>query len=394
MFKKTKKYFINFFYELDLLIVVPFFVLTILGILMVSSSSQYFASGSISFGIKQAVFTLIAYFTVVFFSLFNPNFILKKNKWIIGFSLVLSFFLLVVLIKGGVATGTGAKGWIHVVGPFYIQPAEFAKILVILLIASTLGFNDKRTVNFQTIKNYGKLPVIVSLIVLSFIGLVLLMPDLGNAIIIAGIGMFVYLTSGIKNKYLILSIIILFILYFSLPLIIDLFSDKLMSSYQFRRLVIFENPWKYSQNESLQLVHSFYALTRGGIFGVGPGQSIIKQSLPEANTDFIIPILVEEFGLVGILVVIALIGTIIFRILFYSYNSKNNYNRMILNGIAAYFFIQVLVNLGGVTSFLPMTGVTFPFISYGGTSMLASAIAIGIALSIIRVEKRAMEKRR
>lgn len=139
----------------------------------------------------------------------------------------------------------------------------------------------------------------------------------------------------------------------------------------------------------MQLINSFYAIAHGGLFGVGLGNSIEKMGyLPEANTDFIMSIFTEELGALALFLVVAVLMLMIGRMFYIAFHIKNNFGRLVLYGIGSYFFIQALVNLGGIIGALPMTGVTFPFISYGGSSFLISSISVGIACTVSREYSR------
>ncbi|KIO95567.1 Cell division protein FtsW [Levilactobacillus brevis] len=149
------------------------------------------------------------------------------------------------------------------------------------------------------------------------------------------------------------------------------------------------NPFEHSQSVGQQLVNSYYALSNGGIFGVGWGNSIQKTGyLPEPNTDFIMAILAEELGLITALAVIMLLFVIILRTTLVGVRSNSTYQALICYGAATYLTVQTLFNLGGVLGMLPITGVTFPFISYGGSSTWTLALVLGLVMNISARQKR------
>ncbi|MDN6626673.1 MAG: FtsW/RodA/SpoVE family cell cycle protein, partial [Pisciglobus halotolerans] len=163
------------------------------------------------------------------------------------------------------------------------------------------------------------------------------------------------------------------------------FGTKLpfLEEYQYNRFLAFWDPFELSQSSGMQLVNSYYALSQGGIGGVGAGGSIQKTGyLPEPYTDFIISILGEEFGLVGVLVVLSLIVFLILRIYLIGIRTQDPFGSLVCIGIATMFLIQSSINLGGVLGMLPITGVTFPFVSYGGSSTIVLACAIGLVLNV------------
>lgn len=165
--------------------------------------------------------------------------------------------------------------------------------------------------------------------------------------------------------------------------------------YQFRRLVAVMHPFAWKAREGNQIVNSFYAINHGGLFGVGLGNSTQKLGyLPEPYTDFILAIITEELGVIGALVVVGLIFFLILRILLIGIRSKNAYHSLIAYGIATMMFIQASFNIGAVLGVLPVTGVTLPFISYGGSSLLILAMAMGIMLNISAAETKLKQEER
>lgn len=162
------------------------------------------------------------------------------------------------------------------------------------------------------------------------------------------------------------------------------------------RFTAYLDPFGDVQNSSFQLVNSFYALARGGLFGVGIGESIQKSGyLPESYTDFIIPIMGEEIGLVGVIFILAIFFYFVYVIFRTSLQVTDSFGQLVYIGIAAMFLIQGSINLGGAVGIMPLTGVTFPFISYGGSSMLVSSIAVGIMNNLFinqRLNQHILEK--
>ena len=156
-----------------------------------------------------------------------------------------------------------------------------------------------------------------------------------------------------------------------------------------QRLVGFAHPFELSKGAGNQLVNSYYALGNGGIFGVGLGNSIQKKGyLPEANTDFIMSVVAEELGLIMVIIIISVLFVIIFRAIILGTKSNRMYDTLICYGIATYLVVQTFFNVGGITGLIPITGVTFPFISYGGSSMIVLSATIGVLLNISASQKR------
>ena len=162
-----------------------------------------------------------------------------------------------------------------------------------------------------------------------------------------------------------------------------------VKSYKLARLVAFIDPFGHANGSGQQLVNSYYALSNGGVFGVGLGNSIQKRGyLPEPNTDFIMAITGEELGLIGVVIIMLLLGIIVWRIIRIGIRSADSFNTLVCYGVATYFAVQAFINVGGVIGWLPITGVTFPFISYGGSSMFSLTLSLGIVLNISADERR------
>ena len=159
------------------------------------------------------------------------------------------------------------------------------------------------------------------------------------------------------------------------------------------RLGSFVNPFNDAKKAGFQLIGAYLAFSRGDWFGVGIGQGITKQTdLPAGHTDFILAVVGEELGLIGVIVLLGLIFAMIIRILVWAYRSQDYFRRSVLSGMGILFLLQVLINVGGIAGLIPLTGVTLPFVSYGGSSMMVSVLAIGIVQIFIMAEKRAAEQ--
>ena len=173
------------------------------------------------------------------------------------------------------------------------------------------------------------------------------------------------------------------------PIALVLSESGTVKSYKLARLVAFIDPFGHANGSGQQLVNSYYALSNGGVFGVGLGNSIQKRGyLPEPNTDFIMAITGEELGLIGVVIIMLLLGIIVWRIIRIGIRSADSFNTLVCYGVATYFAVQAFINVGGVIGWLPITGVTFPFISYGGSSMFSLTLSLGIVLNISADERR------
>lgn len=173
-------------------------------------------------------------------------------------------------------------------------------------------------------------------------------------------------------------------------LLVYQFGDKLFSSdYRYDRFLGLWDPFGYYETHGHQLVNSYYALSRGGFFGVGIGNSVQKTGyLPFPYTDFIIAIIGEELGLIGVFFVLLALGTIIGRTFYLASKSKDSFNSLVFIGVGSMLLLQSLVNLAGVTGLIPITGVTFPFLSYGGSSLMVVSISVALAASASNLERK------
>ena len=294
--------------------------------------------------------------------------------------------LIGLYISGKIANGT--KGW-YDLGFFNMQPAEFAKTISIIYLAVVY---NKLLANKE--KNYFK--YIAPLVLCGIAaGLVLLQPDLGTALIITclafGIFFAIPLPKNIKNQCLKFLGICVIGGAFGLVL----FSDKVFNEYQVKRLQ-FQNPCsRYTESTGYQVCNGFIAIKNGGLFGLGFGNSTQKYLyLPEAHTDFIFPIIIEELGLItGIFIIIGY-AFILYRILLIAKKATNVRNSILAYGTFIYLLLHILINLMGVLALIPLTGVPLPFFSYGGSFTLNEVIMLSICqrVSIETQNTRIKEK--
>ncbi|WP_373472159.1 FtsW/RodA/SpoVE family cell cycle protein [Carnobacterium alterfunditum] len=374
------------FKYLDYYIFIPYLVLSIIGILMVYSASSYIAisqyDDSQRYFIRQAFFVFLGLVTSMIVFLFKYK-LLKNKRFLIVASGLVALLLLYLFFFGKVTNG--AKGWIFILG-FGFQPAEFAKIVVIWYFAYI--FSKKQN---QLVHNF-KETVTPPLTLFGFyLLLILLQPDVGGAAILLVTGTIMILASGVSTKLAAAVGTIGIALIGGILALVRTFgmSLPLIEKYQYDRFLAFWDPFAVSESAGLQLVNSYYALRRGGLFGVGIGESIQKTGyLPEPYTDFIMSIIGEEMGLLGILVIVGLFGLLILRIYLVGIRAKDSFGALICIGIATMLLVQGLVNLGGVIGLMPITGVTFPFISYGGSSTIVLTISIGLVLNVSAADKK------
>ncbi|GEL89979.1 FtsW/RodA/SpoVE family cell cycle protein [Pediococcus parvulus] len=366
------------FKYLDYFIVVPYVILCVFGIIMVySSSADYYIINGIratSYLFRQMAYVMVGFLVAALvFELKLKKF--RSSTFLKIFAIGMIFSFVYLLFWGSVVNG--AKGWIEL-GPINIQPAEVAKLFLTLYLADMLSKHNDRLERDP--KSYYRAPLIMTLV---FVLAIFLQRDLGGATINFTIALIIFFASGIDYRKGI-GIILLGVsafMFVLLPLASRINVNT--KNYMLQRIVGFAHPFELAKSSGNQLVNSYYAIGNGGVFGVGLGNSIQKKGyLPEANTDFIMAVVSEELGLVTVSLILILLLVIVGRAIWLGIHAHNMYETLVCYGLATYLSIQTFFNIGGVTGLLPITGVTFPFISYGGSSMLVLSVAMGILLNV------------
>ena len=380
----------------------PYLILSVLGLIVVYSttSASLIQNGLNPFRsvINQAAFWVISLLAILFIYRLKLNFL--KNSGVLTVMMMIEVVLLLIA-RFWTQEVNGAHGWI-VIGPISFQPAEYLKVIMVWFLAFTFARRQQsiEIYDYQALTKRKWWPKQLSdLKDWRFYSLVLILlvaaqPDLGNATIIVLTAIIMYSVSGIGYRWfsaLLTGIITLSAIFLGL---INMVGVKTMSKvpvfgYVAKRFSAFFNPFKDVTDSGHQLANSYYAMSNGGWLGRGLGNSIEKRGyLPEAQTDFVFSIIIEELGLIGAGLILALIFFLILRILLVGVKAKNPFNSMIALGIGSMMLMQVFVNIGGISGLIPSTGVTFPFLSQGGNSLLVLSVAIGFVLNIDANEKR------
>lgn len=363
------------------------------GLVMVFSSSSSIAIANKSFNNdalfftkKQLMWAVIGLVGMFFAMNIRFN---KYKKLYAPFFLFTTVLLLIVLVSGKVLNG--ARSWIHIFG-FSIQPAEFAKIAIILYLAALITKKGER---FRDLKT-GYFPVLV---IVGFIaGLIMLQPDFGTCfILVATCGLVIY-AGGASMKHIMASILLvvlgaalalganaLFSSVSSSDIADSTIATEATQNYKIGRIQAFLDPLSDTTGGSLNLYRSLVAIGDGGITGSGIGQGTMKlHYLPNAYNDFIFSVIGEELGFVGTALFLLVYLYFIWRGIIVSLRCPDPFGTLVGIGIMGLIAIQAFINIGGVTQTIPVTGVTLPFISYGGTSLFVMMVAMGILLSISR----------
>ncbi|MBX3236480.1 MAG: putative lipid II flippase FtsW [Nitrospiraceae bacterium] len=282
---------------------------------------------------------------------------------------VTTVMLVLVLVPSLGSAAKGARRWLRL-GPVNLQPAEMVKLVAVIYIASFLTNKGDKLTLFAR----GLLPPLMVLAMLS--GLVLLEPDLGTVVVMGLVVVTLLFLGGARVKHLALLALI------ALPAVAILI---LGSPYRRQRMLTFLSPWKDASDAGFQITQSFLAFGSGGLFGVGLGEG--KQKLfflPEAHTDFVLALVGEELGLMGSATIILLFGLFVVKGFQIARRARHPFGRHLATGITLLIGMQALVNAAVVTGLLPTKGLTLPFVSYGGSSLVASLFGVGILLNISR----------
>jgi cell division protein FtsW len=348
--------------------------LSSLGLVMVLSASSVKSlresGNSFSFVLRQALFLILAA------GLAWVAMKLRYELWkpIAQVSLVVSCALLVLPQIGGIGKTVGGNtNWIGI-GSFTLQPSEFAKLGLILWCALRLRIHDQKA-SEGIASNPATLIIPGFMLVMA---LILLGRDLGTAVLVTGIVAGILFISGLALKVFALLAMGAGALFAALIL---------PSANRMNRFSAFFDPFAEENYQGVgwQQAHSIMGLASGGAVGTGLGSSKQKWgSLPEVHTDFIFAVIGEELGLLGTLATLGLFGILILGIFKVAINAQNSFDRYVCAGIGCWISVQVLLNIGTVISVIPVVGVTLPLISYGGSSLIATFIALGYVLGVLR----------
>ena len=335
---------------------------------MIYSSSYIWASfkygNAYKYFISQFCFLIIGIFMMFIFSKIDYNLYKKhSNKF-----LLISFILLVLVFIPGIGSvRNGSRSWFGILG-FGFQPSEITKLSLIIFTSKYLSNND----NIK--RNTFKFIIPLFSVILLFFGLIMLEPDFGTGMVIvcsliglifiSGADFSIFIKLGVLG---IIGIVVLI----------------LIAPYRMDRITSFLNPWSDPLGSGFQMIQSLYAIGPGGLLGFGFLGSRQKHFyLPEPQTDFIFSIITEEFGFIGALIIVILFITLFYNIIKKSIECNDLYGKYLIFGLSFLLMFQTLLNLSVVVGLVPITGVTLPFISYGGSSLIVSMISIGMILNI------------
>lgn len=384
-----KRYAQNFDYALFFTVA----LLTLFGLIMIYSSSMMVAISKLERAPDYFYFEQLKNIAVAFVAFLVAAFFPYKhyaNKTVMLLLTVVLFVLLIWLkVAGFGADEVGSQSWIKVPGIGNFQPSEYSKLFIILYFAAAFYRKGQKYTLEKLQPQEIMYPIVLWLGVLAFVALE---TDIGAVVILCGIAVSVVAASGIPFKTFWKFFSVLGVFGAALIGILLFFKRDILTPSRIGRIKSFFNPFDYEQSSGNQIVNSYIAMGSGGVEGRGLGQSIQKLGyLPEPQTDFIMAIIMEELGIWGVLIVLGGLGFIVYKGLSIALKTSDPLARMIAAGIASWIGFQSFINLGGVTGLIPLTGVTLPFISYGGTSLILLSLAIGILMNVsmfVKVEKK------
>ena len=350
----------------------PFLVLVVLlvtiGVIMVFSSSYaraYYKEGNSTYYFaRQAIFAVLGIGVMLFVSRINYQLWRSVSFLVLAGTI---FFLLLVPIFG--TEEGGAKRWIWI-GFTSFQPSELAKVAIVMTFATLMSTYREKMQTFR----YGVLPFAVILLVIC--GLVALEKHFSCILILLTIGASMMFLGGTELKWFGIGaavVAVFAVLYLN------------FMGYASARVMAWRDPASDPAGDGYQILQSLYAIGSGGLMGLGLGRSRQKYLyLPEEHNDYIFPILCEELGFVGALVVLVLFMLLIIRGYWIAMHARDRFGALMAAGLTTHLALQVFLNIGVVTNFLPATGISLPFFSYGGTALLIQLFEVGLILSISR----------
>ena len=354
--------------KIDYILFISVILISLFGLLMVYSSSyvwaEYKFNDPFKFVKNQGIFFIVGLFLMLLIKNYDYKNYYKMSNKILFICILL---LILVLIPGIGTVRNGSRSWFGI-GSFGIQPSEAAKLGLIIFISKYLTNNEK---NIKNIKK-GVIPILG--LILFMFGLIMMQPDFGTGMIMIVVSLALLFIGGVSLKFFLI-IILLGVIGIVLLII--------AAPYRLARILSFINPWTDPLGSGFQIIQSLYAIGPGGLFGYGFLKSRQKHFyLPEPQTDFIFSIISEEFGFMGILIVSILFLIIIYRGFKIARLSNEVFAKYLAFGITFGIAFQACLNLMVVVGLIPVTGVTLPFLSYGGSSLLITLCSIGILLNI------------
>jgi cell division protein FtsW len=357
----------------DIILMLLTFTLLAIGLIMVYSASAIWADykfdDSFFFAKRQMLFAGVG--IIGMFFIMNIDYWTWRT-WAKVLVIICFVLLVLVLIPGIGNVRNGSRSWIGI-GAFSVQPSEFMKLAMIAFLAKFLSERQKHITSFKK----GLLPSL-GLVFLAF-GMIMLQPDLGTGTVMVGTCTVMIFIAGARIRHFMM---------LGLIGVAGFIGLVLSAPYRIKRITSFLDPWEDPLGSGFQIIQSLFAIGPGGLFGLGLGQSRQKFFyLPEPQTDFIFAILAEELGFIGGSFILLLFSLLLWRGIRIALGAPDLYGSFLAVGIIAMVAIQVMINVGVVTGLMPVTGITLPFLSYGGSSLTLMLLAVGVLLNISRYSR-------
>ena len=346
------------------------------GLVMLYSTSSYSAmmkqnGDSLFYFKRQVLFCIVGLIGMWIVSRIDYHWYFERSKFFYFISIFMMFLVKTPLGK----EVNGAKRWIKLPFRQQLQPAEIAKIAIILFIPAlicTMGREIKTLEGIVKVLAWGAFSAAVVFIITE---------NLSTAIIVMGITCIMIFVVHPKTRIFIIIAVGIILIGIVGARVLGMAMET-SGNFRLRRILVWLNPEKYASEGGYQIMQALYAIGSGGFFGKGLGNSAQKMIIPEVQNDMILSILCEELGVFGAIMVLILFGMLLYRLLFIAQNAPDLYGSLVVSGIFAHIALQVILNVMVVINCIPTTGITLPFISYGGTSVLFLMAEIGLALGV------------
>lgn len=345
------------------------------GLVMLYSASSYDAmvhyNNSMYFLRRQLFFTIVGAGVAYVVAKIDYH---KYIPWAMIIYMLSIFLMFLVRTPLGKEVN-GARRWLRLPAGLTFQPAEVAKIAIILFIPALICQMGKRMWSLKGIWEVLRWALGAAL------GVFILTDNLSTAIIVCGIACVMIFVAHPKTKSF---LVIVGVAGTFLIIIVSIIGATMVNSEDFRlrRIIAWLNPEAYASTIAYQPLQGLYAIGSGGLFGKGLGNSAQKMVIPEVQNDMILSVICEELGVFGAIAILVLFGMLLYRLMFIAQNAPDRYGALVVTGIFTHIALQVILNVAVVTNTIPNTGITLPFFSYGGTSVLFLAVELGIALGV------------
>lgn len=346
------------------------------GLVMLYSTSSYSAmmkqnGDSLFYFKRQVLFCIVGLIGMWIVSRIDYHWYFERSKFFYFISIFMMFLVKTPLGK----EVNGAKRWIKLPSGQQLQPAEIAKIAIILFIPAlicTMGREIKTLEGIEKVLAWGAFSAAVVFIITE---------NLSTAIIVMGITCIMIFVVHPKTRIFIIIAVGIILIGIVGARVLGMAMET-SGNFRLRRILVWLNPEKYASEGGYQIMQALYAIGSGGFFGKGLGNSAQKMIIPEVQNDMILSIICEELGVFGAIMVLILFGMLLYRLLFIAQNAPDLYGSLVVSGIFAHIALQVILNVMVVINCIPTTGITLPFISYGGTSVLFLMAEMGLALGV------------